>query len=444
MTLVSHMDADGICAAAIMSTALDRMGVEHRVNFVKMLYLEDVEELEPADLTIFTDLGSSQLHNLEKFSGHDTIILDHHAPEQTAGWKELTHLNAHHHSIEGTHEISGAGMAYLLAGELGENADLSALAVIGAIGDVQDAWGKLTGKNREIADDAVKSGLMDRSIDLLLYGRHTRSLPRALQMFTDPLIPGISNSPSGCTSLLRKLGIPLRENGHWRRPADLSWDEKRRLATELISRAYDSVPPELTGYVPGLIIGETYTLKGEEHLQLRGAEEFATCLNSTARQEHPEIGLQVAKGDRKNHLRAALDIMKSQRKHIAKGMESVENGGLKNGPNGYVQYFDATGVVRDTLIGTLVGVVLGSGLCDPYRPLVGMVSESGFTKMSGRCSRLLFLRGLDIGRAFRHAARAVGGEGGGHTVACGARVPEGKITEFLIEFEKYCSHEKCA
>jgi len=442
VAIISHADADGICAAAVISLAMDRMGVEHRVTFVKMLYREDVEALEPADLMIFTDLGSSQLENLKRFSGRDIIILDHHAPEASEGWRDLVHVNAHLWSIDGAQEISGAGMAYLLAKELGNNADLSSLAVIGAIGDVQDAWGRFLGENRRIAEDSIRCGVIERNLDIMLYGRHTRALPRALQMFTDPLIPGVSNSPSGCMDLLRSLNIPVKSNGRWRRPVDLSWEEKRRLATELIARAYTSVPPELTKYVPGLIIGEAYTLKSESSQHLKGAEEFATCLNSTARQEHPIVGFHIAKGDRGRHLSVALDIMRQQRRSIARGMEVVEKDGLKCGPKGYVQYFDASGVIKDTMTGTLTGVVLGSGLCDPYRPLIGMVSESGMTKVSGRCSRLLFLKGVDMGQAFRRAAKSVGGEGGGHAVACGAQIHEEKVMEFLSKLEEILISQK--
>ncbi|MEM2874961.1 MAG: DHH family phosphoesterase [Candidatus Hadarchaeales archaeon] len=434
--IVSHTDADGICAASIMSLALDGIGVEHEVRFVRMLYREDVAELEPADLTIFTDLGSSQMENLKKFSGRDAIILDHHFPEPCDGWGGLVHINAHHHMMDGAREISGAGMAYLLARRMGASVSLSVLALIGAIGDVQDAWGSLIGKNREIAEDAMKCGAVERELDILLYGRHTRPLPRALQMFTDPLIPGVSNSPSGCMDMLRALRIPIRENGRWRRPVDLSWSEKRRLATELIMRAYMSVPRELSRYVPGLIVGEAYTLKSESSPHLRGADEFATWLNSTARQERPMTGFEIAKGGRGKCLSEALEIVRLQRKSIAKGMEFVEANGLRPGPRGYLQYFDASGAVRSMLVGTLTGVVLGSGMCDPYRPLVGMVSESGVTRISGRCSRLLFLRGLDMGHAFRRAAREAGGEGGGHAVACGAQLPEENVTQFLASLEE--------
>ena len=70
--IISHMDADGVCSAAITSTALDRLNVKHYVKFVHMLYQDIVEQLEPADLTIFTDLGSSQLQNIrKKFGGNE-------------------------------------------------------------------------------------------------------------------------------------------------------------------------------------------------------------------------------------------------------------------------------------------------------------------------------------------------------------------------------------
>jgi len=47
----------------------------------------------------------------------------------------------------------------------------------------------------------------------------------------------------------------------------------------------------------------------------------------------------------------------------------------------------------------------------------------------------LFLKGLDLAKAIREAAKSVGGEGGGHAVACGAQVEEVKIQDFLNEFE---------
>ena len=436
--IISHMDADGVCAAAVISKALDRSDIKHHTRFVRMLYREVVEELDPADLTIFTDLGSSQLQNLRnRFSGHDVIIADHHEPEQVEGWQELVHLNAHQHSLDGVQEISGAGMAYLIARELDQaNQDLSALAIVGAIGDIQNAWGKLLGYNQQIAKDGIGSKVLEQKIDLMLYGRHTRPIFKALESFTDPPIPGVSNSAAGCVSLLKDLDIPLKSDGGWRRPVDLTDVEKRRLATELITRAYTNVPRELAQYVPGLIIGEAHTLlKEDNRSMLRDANEFATCINSTARHEQPLIGFEVAKGDRRTYYRAMLNLLRYHRRSIAEGMEFVEQKGLYHTHRGYLQYFDATGALKETFVGTVASLVLGTKLCDQYKPIVGIVRVQGIAKISVRCSKLLFLKGLNLARVIRDAATAVGGEGGGHAVACGAQMEENRIQEFLQKFE---------
>lgn len=436
--IISHMDADGVCAAAIISKALDRHNIKHQVKFVRMLYRDIIKQIDPADLTIFTDLGSSQLQNVkENFLGHDVIIADHHEPEKVEGWQGLVHLNAHRYSLDGVQEISGAGMSYLIARELNQaNRDLSALAIIGAVGDIQNAWGKLLGYNRQIAKDGIDSKVLEQKIDLMLYGRHTRPIFKALESLTDPPISGVSNSAPGCISLLKDLNIPFKSNGEWRHPVDLTDVEKRRLATELIARAYMSVPKELVQYVPGLIIGEAHTLlKESDRSMLRDADEFATCINSTARHEQPLIGLEVAKGNRGTYYRAMLNLIRYHRRCIAEGMEFIEQNGLTRTPRGFLQYFDATGEIKETFVGTIASLTLGHQACDPYKPVVGIVKEGGAAKISARCSKLLFLKGLDLARAIREAARSVGGEGGGHAVACGAKVEENKTPEFLEKFE---------
>ena len=75
--IISHMDADGVCAAAIISKSLDRLNAKHHVKFVHMLYRDVVQRLEPVDLTIFTDLGSSQSHSwlMRLKPRHDTSTL---------------------------------------------------------------------------------------------------------------------------------------------------------------------------------------------------------------------------------------------------------------------------------------------------------------------------------------------------------------------------------
>ncbi len=439
ITLVSHMDADGISAAAVMSKALNRMEIRHQTKFVQMLYPEIVEELDIGELTIFTDLGSSQLKNLKsKFEGNEVIISDHHVPEENQEWTGLVHFNAHKEGLDGVEEISGSGMSYLIAKALdSKNKDLSAQSLIGAIGDVQNAWGKLKGFNRKIAEDGIEEGVIRKDRDLLLYGRHTRPIFRALKNLNDPPIPGVSNSTEGAVSMLKDLGIPHKTDDGYRRPVDLEEDEKKKLASELIQRAVAEAPEELVEYVPGLIVGEVYTMeKEDENSQLKGADEFSTCINATARHEQPLIGLEVAKGNRDVYYNKTMKLLKYHRRCIAEGMEHIRDKGIKKGPREYLQYFDASDVLKETFTGTIANLTLGQEKADPYKPMMGIVKHDGVAKVSARCSKLLFLRGLDLGQAIGKAAEAVGGEGGGHAIACGAQISENVIPEFIEAFEE--------
>ncbi|MFH1820844.1 MAG: DHHA1 domain-containing protein, partial [Methanobacteriota archaeon] len=145
---------------------------------------------------------------------------------------------------------------------------------------------------------------------------------------------------------------------------------------------------------------------------------------------------EVAKGDRSGYYKAMLSLLRQHRSSIAKGMEFIEEGGLKRGPKGYLQYFDATGLVKSMFVGTIASLALGNVYCDPYKPIVGVVRENGSAKIAARCSRLLFLRGFDMSKAIRAAASASGGEGGGHAVACGAEIRDENVKKFLEKFEE--------
>lgn len=130
-----------------------------------------------------------------------------------------------------------------------------------------------------------------------------------------------------------------------------------------------------------------------------------------------------------------LNLIKYHRREIAVGLEFVEENGLSSGPHGYLQFFDATGVVKEMFVGTIASLSLGCQHAEPFRPIAGIAREGGLAKVSARCSRLLFLKGLDMGKAIKEAAKSVGGEGGGHAVACGAQIAEEAVPEFLERFE---------
>ena len=66
--IVSHLDADGICASAIMVSALNTDNRKYSVSIVHQLTEEVIDSLskEPYNYFVFTDLGSGQLSYIKK------------------------------------------------------------------------------------------------------------------------------------------------------------------------------------------------------------------------------------------------------------------------------------------------------------------------------------------------------------------------------------------
>ncbi len=151
----------------------------------------------------------------------EAIIADHHQPSDpddchpdavvaTDGYADFeTHLNPLLEGINGASELSGAGAAYVLARALStgetDNRDLAALAVVGAVGDMQAVGGELveptlvSSKRRSLP--CAGGGYRPS-----LYGRQTRALPKLLEYATDVRIPGISNNEAGATRFLKASG----------------------------------------------------------------------------------------------------------------------------------------------------------------------------------------------------------------------------------------------
>jgi len=420
--IISHLDADGISSAGIISKTLGREGIEHEVSIVKLNKILDA--VDSSELTIFTDLGSGQLPRLKGAVKKDYIIIDHHIPQG----KCLYHINPNLFGIDGGKEISGAGLSYLFSRNFG-NYDLVDLAIVGAVGDMQNYWGRLEGLNRVILEEGIKKKRLKVDTNLLLYGRETRPVYKALQYFSDPFVPGITGNESSSIALLQRLDIPLKENDEWRTLSDLSFEEKQKLATEIISKSASSVPKELVKFLPKLVIGETYTLLNEKKgTPLRDASEYSTCLNAAGRNDEAEIGLEIAKGNRGVYYDVLMGILRKHRTVIAKSIEEVKEITQRE----YIQCFEAP--ISENIIGTITGMLLGTN-ADPYKPLVGITNSEDSLKISVRCSKVLVLKGVNLAKAVIKAAKDVEGEGGGHAPACGAYIPKNKLNEFLDIFE---------
>ena len=434
--IYTHIDCDGVTAGAVLSSMLDRLGKDHEIEFISLDKIEDLKSEN--ELTIFSDLGSGQDMDMFSTSLSKTLILDHHPPIRKMNQEmngELVELNPHFHNINGSYEISGGGMAYLLARTFGF-IDLSWMGVLSAVGDMQNSFsGKMIGLNNGILSESVQQNLVESKNDLAIYGRQTRPIFVALSYFGDVNLP-ITNNKTECLLLLNKLDIPTKNGRKHRSLCDLSIEEKSRLFSELVRMLSMEVPSRYVKYVPKLISGDSYEfLMEEKYSPLRDASEFSTAVNACGRHNHHKVALNVLKGDRGAGLDEMEQLALEHRRYLAKKMEWIRGDERIVAMNN-LQYFEGS-EIKSEVIGTIAGMILSYG--DWKKPIIGFTpigGEKEGMKVSLRCSRLLAYDGIHFGNLIREVAKKVGGNGGGHSVACGAYIPEGSTDKFLNLFDE--------
>ncbi|MGZ8932019.1 MAG: DHHA1 domain-containing protein [Halobacteriota archaeon] len=423
--IVSHVDADGLASAGIICGALDRIEKGYEVKIVKQLDPSVFLDISSAEAVIFTDLGSGSLDLIDDL-GPLCVIADHHQP--TGRSDTALHLNPHLFGFNGATDLSGSGATYLIARALGENADLSDLAIVGAVGDLQHVRdGRLRGVNRLILDEAEKHAVVAAKKDLQAFGRQTRPIHKLLEYASNPYIPGITGNSDQILGFLTSLNIELKEEGKWKKWIDLSSVERRTIISALIQRCLaQGMPPEIIQN----LVGEVYTLLKEERgTALRDASEYATLLNATARYGFEKIGVAVCKGDREGSYRKANELLLMHRENLARGLNYVKQSGVTTLSN--LQYFHAGDNILETIVGIVAGMCKNLDGVNRYLPIVGLANSEEGVKVSARGTQTLVQRRLNLARAMSEAANSVGGVGGGHDIAAGATIPEGTETEFL-------------
>ena len=433
--VVSHHDADGLAAAGILTETLTRMDAYFRVRITKQIDEQLIQELasEGSSPIIFTDLGSGYLGLLKAaLSNLEVVILDHH---QLSGdtFPKLVQANPHLYGLEGSKEISGAGMAYLTAKSVDRaNVDLASLAVIGALGDLQDKNPdrKLFGLNEEIVKDGVDAGCLETDVDLLLYGRETRPVHKALAYTTVPFIPGLSGEEDKCLGFLINLGINLKRDDRWATLSDLTSEDKQRIFSVI---AKFLTARGLPGSIPMSLIGTVYTLTREDRLTpLRDAREFSSLLNACGRMDKGGLAVSICIGDRGNALKEAVHLLDDYKKTIAKYMDWLVNtpGAVKELKSIYAVRGGA--FIDEKMLSTVTSILATSPLISHDKPIIALTLASNDSlKVSGRMSEALVDKGLNLGSILQTASEKFSGIGGGHNVAAGAQIPSKREEEFL-------------
>ncbi|NLL94918.1 MAG: DHH family phosphoesterase [Thermoplasmatales archaeon] len=430
--VVAHIDADGISAAAIAALTLDRLGKKRRVGFYPKFDGDAAGDVNssPESLVWIVDLGSGYLSSIKR---DGVLVTDHHVPErnwrkgqtQLDSFNAVVHVNPHEFGFDGSTEISGAGVTYLVSRAVDPaNADLAYLAVIGACGDLQDSKDSgLVGINREILNDAVATGGIEVARGPRFFGRDTRPIRQFLQYSSDPAVPGLSGDGVACSRFLEELGVEERNSDGSRRSwKDLSPDEAERISGALLAL--------LSADDAGKVFGENYDVPGRAR-GMGDAKEFATLLNSCGRYDDAETGLGICLGE-PGAVEAAKENRAAHRRNIAGALDYVKKNGLVR-TRRVVRYFDSGDAIRDTVVGIVAGMLLNDGNWD--MPMIAFADSDGGKKVSARADRSLVSKGLDLSFVMNAAANHVGGDGGGHAVAAGATIPADAVERFLDAVE---------
>ncbi len=439
--LISHLDADGLASASILSIYLRSLNADFSVRIVQQLDDEAVKADSfsvPADLCIFADLGSGQKSTIKELKPAETeaVIIDHHQVLEGSD-DRILEVNPSLLEMDGSTEACGATLSYLVASQgPGINGKVSALACVGAIGDRLDKGDKRSfkGLNEEVFAETSRGGQVERNLGLCLFGFETRPVVKCLEYTTDPMLPGLTGSESSSFAFMKKIGVePVRED-HWRTLSELTESELQRLTSGLVKYL---ISKGVRASVAESLIGYVYTIRGEEKgSPLRDAREYASLLNACGRLNKPGIGLAIGIGDRRQHYAEAQSILVEYRKKIGGYMDWLVSNPSAIQRKGRVTCLFGHSKIDEKVIGTITSLALSSQIISDEQPVLAFAqSENGKVKVSSRVAAPLMARGVNLGQALKAAAEAVGGFGGGHAAAAGALIPEGSESDFIDAVE---------
>jgi RecJ-like exonuclease len=435
ISVTTHIDCDGLTSGSIITKALIRAGAKCTVRTSKEFSKKVIDSLkkDSRDFHVITDLAGGFANNLDESLGENWIVLDHHQISEKEQENQKV-INAWKYGIDGGTEICAGGMAYLAAMALDDkNSDLSAIAVVSALGDRQDQGERKSfiGKNYEIANTAKEEGLVDIDMDLLLVGRETRPLPDALAFTSQPFIEGLTWNRDACLSLLNSSGIKLKEGGRWRVPAELN-DEEKRSVIETITKFTSG---KNATEVMSELIGYTYTFPREDKMSfLRDGREFSTMLNSCGRIGRSGVGIAVCMGDRNKILREGETILTDYRKMIREYMNVLTNERWRISESKTCVMVNGEGIVPEMMTGTISSLIAGSPKNAGKIVILRTGGEENTIKFSSRKS-FGCKSEINLSELMRNGAEKFDGVGGGHNAAAGAKITKDKLNGFLDYLE---------
>ena len=424
--IVTHLDADGLSSGAIIIKALEREGINFSFSTVRLLDDGILDELsrENCGVYLFLDLGSGSLKKIEeKLGDREVFVLDHHKIEDYQ-IKKVFLINPNLFGIDGGSEISSSGICYFFAKYMNpENQDLAHVALLGAIGDMQEENGFKSKFNEYILQDAINEGKIEVKVGLRMFGMQTKPINKVLEYSIDPYIPNVTGSEEAANRFIEELGINAKINGKYRKLLQLDTKDMKKLVTGIILKRLG------TEENPEDVLGSIYLLNDEEdESPMKDAKEFSTLLNSCGRMNKPSLGIGCCLNDKKSKSEALM-LLNNYKREIINALDWYNRN--KNSfieKNGYV-IINAQDNVRDTLIGTLGSILCKNNMFNEGTIVITMAyTIDGGVKIS---LRTVGRKVIDLREIIQEIINKVGGICGGHKQAAGALIEQEKEEEFI-------------
>ena len=451
VSIITHLDADGIIAGSIMAMALRRMGARYSVRAVSDMNSSVVENMkaEGCDFYVITDLGGGWASNLRKALDNKWVIIDHHeiTEEEILTDDEAQILNPWKFGIDGGREVSAGGMAYMVASTLDlKNRDLSAMAVVSAVADRQDQGDKRSffGLNAEILKTAQSLGLVSVDIDIILTGRETRPPHEALAYTLFHHIDGLTWNSEACYVLLKNAGIKLKDNGgRWRVLAEFSQEEKSAIV-EAVAKFVGSSDKRLSEILLDDLIGYVYTLAREDKRSLlRDAREFSTMLNACGRIGRAGVGIALCMGDRNTALSTGEEIMSTYKMTLRNNISTIFGEKWRLADDGKITFINGDGILEEAMLGAVSSLLSRSPSFRGRVLFVRTLTKDGTYKFSSR--KCLHCKSqANLGVIMRQCSKALNGSGGGHSAAAGCSIPSSALEDFIAGIKEETNDPKIA
>lgn len=410
--IISHYDTDGICSAYILAKAIEREGFDFHITLLEHPVKEEIERLgdEDSDAMILSDLGSSFIDTISKM-GMDSIILDHHQPEDRDVIKgSVIQVNSNLFGIDGDTDASGSSLCYLLAKEINKgNIDLSPFALMGTIGDKQSLGG-FSGVNREIFDEARREGFIKISRPSLKLG--DGPIIQEINLSVDPFYPGLSGREEEIGKLLDRLSI--REDARY---SEIGGEEKKRLHSFLmLTLLRNNIDP----LVANNIIKERILT---EKLPLN-LDVISEMIDACSKSNDHGLALSFLFNpeDLYERIKRRSEAYKIR---IIEKLREIEDRGLKETRN--IVYFTCDKASD----GSYMSGIVSSYFDCKNKPVFSFSKDRNKIHVSCRARRRMVERGLDLGGLMRSIAQRFGGSGGGHKIAAGATLEETDLDEIV-------------